>query len=84
MASVQIKAGFLTYKGSLYGPGAVLDVENADDIVARSEGRIVMADGGPAVQKPAVKAAKEPAKTEDGGEELTSLPEADPTAAVKK
>ena len=84
MASVKVKAGYLTYEGKLYEPGEVLEAANADDIVARSEGRVVMTDEPPAPQKPAAKAVKKTARVEDGGEEPASLPEADPTAAVKK
>ena len=90
MAEVLIKKGFLTYEGTLYRAGDVVDVaEHAEDIIARSDGRIVLP--GQEKKEPAPrktktgKPAKENAtKSEDGDEEVASLPEADPTAAVKK
>ncbi len=89
MAEVLIKKGFLTYEGVLYRAGDVVDVEDAEDIIARSDGRIVLP--GQEKDKPAPRKSKtgKPAKEnetkpEDGDEELASLPEADPAAAVKK
>ena len=86
MAQVLIKTGYLSYNGFLYRAGDVVDVANAEDIVSRSEGRIIL----PGHKKTAAKTPK-PAKEnatekpeEDGGEELASLPEADPAAAVKE
>ena len=89
MAAILIKKGYLSHGGILYKAGTVLEVEEAEEIVSRSGGRIVMAEQEEAKQaesarKPAK--AKKPAEKlqEDGGEESTSLPEADPVAAVKK
>lgn len=89
MADILIKKGFLSYEGNLYKRGTVLDVDGAEDIVARSGGRIVMAGQEEAAKaEPPKKTAKnkKPAEKpqEDGGEEGASLPEADPVAAVQK
>lgn len=86
MAAILIKKGFLSYEGCLFKQGTVLEIDEAEDIVARSGGRIVMAGQEEAAQAEAPKKTakgKKPAQ-EDGGEEGASLPEADPVAAVKK
>ena len=89
MAAILIKKGFLSYEGCLFKQGTVLEVDEAEDIVARSGGRIVMAGQEEAAQAESPKKTakgKKPAEKlqEDGGEEGASLPEADPVAAVKK
>lgn len=89
MAAILIKKGFLSYEGYLYKQGAVLEVDEAEDIVARSGGRIVMAGQEEATQaEPPKKTTKDkkPAEKpqEDGEGEGASLPDADPVAVVKK
>lgn len=89
MAAILIKKGFLSYGGCLYKQGAVLEVDEAEDIVARSGGRIVIAgqaeDAQAELPKKAARGKKSAEKPqEDGEEETASLPDADPLAAVKE
>lgn len=89
MAAILIKKGFLSYEGHLYKQGTVLEVDEAEDIVARAGGRIVMAGQVEAAQAEPPKRTAKGRKTaekpqEDGGEEGASLPDADPVAAVQK
>lgn len=83
MAKIKVLAGYLSHGGFLYSKGAVIDVEDAAGIVARSKGRIAFVQDKPAPKQQAPKQEK-PKKMDLPAEEGAALPDADPVAAVQK
>ena len=87
MAKVIVKQGLLSVEGKLYRKGDEVDVANAEELVQRAAGRIVLAGAAsetPPLHPPAGKKKPQPEPAREHEEEAAALPDADPVASVKK
>ena len=87
MAKVIVKQGLLSVEGKLYRKGDEVDVANAEELVQRAAGRIVLAEAASETPPLPPSDGKKKPQAEDvreHEEEAAALPDADPVASVKK